>query len=217
MQMARKRKLAWGVALGLLACLPLAFWLSGGCRTGPFLSVDDLPPAEEFRSGDILLLGGASWRGRVVERVSHARFGHVGLVDVDGDVVWLLHASPAMERVSREPLAWYLASNRVACAELLRVDAPPATADAATEFAADAAARGVPFDHDFAMGPETGIYCSELVLDAWASAGVDLLPGHPRGDVIYPVTFVSSPRCSARFFALPATPGGKGGDEHCQE
>lgn len=202
----KKRWLRGGAWVLLFACASAGLWFFGcGNNGGPFLSVEDFPPAEEFSSGDILLLAGATWRGRTVERMSHAPFGHVGLVETDKDGVWLLHASPGTDCTVREPLAAYLASNRISCAKLLHVVADQARASAAMKSAADAANRAVPFDHRFEAGPETGLYCSELILEAWASVGVDLLPERSPAAIVYPVAFESSPVCRERFF-VPALP-----------
>lgn len=208
MGMGMKKRLAWGGVLGLLLAFFLGLWFFGcGGGSGPFLAMEDFPPAEEFSSGDILLLAGASWRGRTVERLSHAPFGHVGLVETDKDGVWFLHASPKTDCTVREPLAVYLASNRISCAKLLHVTADETRASAAVESAVDAANRAVPFDHRFEAGPETGLYCSELVLDAWSSVGVDLLPERRSTGIVYPVEFESSPVCRERFFVpAPHTP-----------
>lgn len=186
---------------GVFAAVLLAavWWANGPGRGGPFLSMADLPPAEYFRPGDILLLAGATWRGRAVERLSGAEFGHVGLVDVDRDGVWLVHASPGPDCTVREPLARYLEKNRISCARLLGVDGDSASAAVALGAAREAAEKAVPFDHRFEMGPGTGVYCSELVLDAWAAAGVDLLPERDRGKIVYPAAFGKSPRCTERF------------------
>ena len=116
----RLRRVLAVLALALALLFVVRPWQ--GARIGP----DRIPDAGAFAPGDILLLGSSTWRGRFVKTADGTLFAHVALVDVDGDGgVWLVHASPQRDRVVREPIRSYFASNEVDCAALLRVEADP--------------------------------------------------------------------------------------------
>lgn len=186
----RLRRVLAVLALALALLFVVRPWQ--GARIGP----DRIPDAGAFAPGDILLLGSSTWRGRFVKTADGTLFAHVALVDVDGDGgVWLVHASPQRDRVVREPIRSYFASNEVDCAALLRVDADPDMGRAAARFARDAAARGVPFDHRFSYGTGEGVYCTELALLSWSEVGIDLLGQVERGASVYPSALAESPQC----------------------
>jgi len=158
----RLRRVLAVLALALALLFAVRPWQ--GARIGP----DRIPDAGAFAPGDILLLGSSTWRGRFVKTADGTLFAHVALVDVDGDGgVWLVHASPQRDRVVREPIRSYFASNEVDCAALLR----------------------------FSYGTGEGVYCTELALLAWSEVGIDLLGRVERGASVYPSALAESPQC----------------------
>lgn len=194
------RRLALALAAALAAGVAVFLFAP---RNGPRILPGDLPEAGVFASGDILLLGSSTWRGRIVKAADGTLFGHVALVDVGEDgAVRLVHASPQRGKTVEEPVETYFAENDTDTALLLGVDAPPGSGERAVAFARDAARRGVPFDGDFSYGSGKGFYCTELALLAWHSAGVDLLPVE-KGSSVYPATLEKSPRVRRKTLLKP--------------
>ena len=162
------------------------------------LSSVDLPTADSFASGDIVLLSSETCRGKLVRLADFGEtYAHVGLIDVEGDVVWLIHADPAVKRVTREPLAAYLEANLTTGMMLLRVDSPKG--DRAVRIARAMASSHTPFDDDFHYGEGEGVYCTELVLRAWAESGVVLLPDVKRGDSVFPARVREATLCREKW------------------
>jgi hypothetical protein len=108
----------------------------------------------------------------------------VGVI-VDGTPQPLVaHAAPAESPGARavsklEPLSVFLQAGRASRAAVYRLD--PARLGNAAERARQAAAaaralaeRALPFDFRFDLATPETLYCSELVLRAYAQAGVDL-------------------------------------------
>ena len=124
-------------------------------------------------------------------------YAHVGLIDVEDGVVWLVHADPATKGVTREPLASYLDENVTTRMMLLGVDSP--NGNQAAGIACAMASAHTPFDNDFRYGEGKGVYCTELVLRSWEESGVILLPDVRRGDSVYPSRVRESAFCREKW------------------
>lgn len=111
-------------------------------------------------------------------------YSHVGVVVVHGGRVSVVHAVPAeapgeFDAAKIEPLSTFLQPSRASRFVIYRLDGGRidhakwrATQAAA---AAEVMARlAVPFDYDFDLSTPGALYCTELVLRAYARAGVDL-------------------------------------------
>ena len=162
---------------------------------GSAIQAERFSASDLFRPCDILLLGSATWRGRIVEWKSRTTFGHVALVDVGDEGVFLIHASPQAGGVIRESIASYFGSNRIGNAALFRVDASPEQCDMAMRFARDAAESGISFNHSFRYGEGDGMYCTELILRAWEAGGIKLLGDLTKGEIVCPSALAGSSAC----------------------
>ncbi len=174
----------------LLVCLLARLAFGAACRRMALRSV----PAKELHSGDLLLLGSCTIRGMVVRLLnSDTDYAHVALVCVgpDGDLL-LLHADPRQGCMA-EPLSAHLARHEVPGVAVLRPQAPPETLQAAVAYAWRAVEEKRPFNHTFRYGEDKGVYCTELVLEAYRQTGVQLLPDVVRrGAMIRPEQLLQS-------------------------
>lgn len=154
-----------------------------------------IPPGLDFRTGDILLLGSSTLRGRIVKALDGGTsWAHVALIaSASGNDVWLVHADP-QAGVVKESLSEYLLANNVDALMLLRVsDGTPAAGAQAAEYAEMMAERKTPFDDLFRYKQGERIYCTELVLVAWERAGIAILPEAQIGERILPSALTKSP------------------------
>lgn len=138
--------------------------------------------------GDVVLLGSSTMRAKILKFIDGGTcWLHCGVAVAKDAIV---HADPKCG-VVRQTMAEYLAANNVDCVCLLR----PYTGDGkiATSFALKCAERGVAFDNSFCYGKGDGMYCTELVLRAWESAGIEILHVNP-GDRIMPSSLARSSR-----------------------
>jgi hypothetical protein len=163
-----------------------------------------------FQPGDIIFRRGTSAASAVVlAGEAGGEFSHVGLVVVHGKGVFVVHASPAQTDGEQaetriEPLAAFVQPSRASRVAVYRLDA--AQVDHAKELAGEAAEisegmarRHVPFDFRFEMTTRGSVYCTELVVRAYADAGVDLkvqvaarLP-FMREPIVFPSNLLQSP------------------------
>jgi len=185
---ARARR--FGAVLILFAAVPFLVFMTmesdgeGICKPLP----DD-----NWQNGDVLLLGSTTWRGRLLKMLdTQPDYLHIGLIDKSDGECHLIHADPQHDCVIRERLDEYFASNRVGRALLLRVKCDKRYADTAIEFARAQATMAREFDHTFRYGEGSGLYCTELVLQAWATADVELIPNVGKGDRIFPSRILKS-------------------------
>lgn len=161
-------------------------YLSTSMRSGE--PIRFLPADWTLCEGDVVLLGSSTVRGKILKLFDGgACWLHCGIA-VSKDAI--VHADPRCG-VVRQSMAEYLAANDVDCVCFLR----PHTGDGkvAASFALKCAERKVAFDNSFCYGKDNGMYCTELVLRAWESAGVEIL--HVKfGDRIKPSCLARSSR-----------------------
>ena len=140
-----------------------------------------LPETRDLRDGDILLLGSSTIRGRILKFLDGgSKWGHCGIAVAPNMIA---HADPK-KGVVCQSIGEYLAENDVDCICMLR----PSTGNGkvAAAFALNCAQSGIGFDDSFGYKNGGGIYCTELVLLAWESADVKILPDATPGDRIAP-------------------------------
>ncbi|MEM8696461.1 MAG: YiiX/YebB-like N1pC/P60 family cysteine hydrolase [Pseudomonadota bacterium] len=169
-----------------------------------------------LQSGDLVFRAGRGWEADAVRTASFARFSHVGLIErTDGDAIFVIHAAPPEDGghgiVERVPLAAFndpgLASDIVFYRPSGMNDADrAATVAAARGFAA----RGIPFDAAFDLTDSSALYCTELVLDAFAAAGATIrlaAPDRERAAIVRDIVFPADLLRSASFERIAVTDG----------
>lgn len=170
----------------LALCIFAAAYLITSMRSGD--PIRCLPADWTLCEGDVVLLGSSTMRAKILKFLDNGTcWLHCGIAVAKDAIV---HADPKCG-VVRQTMAEYLEKNDVDCVCLLR----PYVGDGkvATSFALKCAERKVAFDNSFCYGKGNGMYCTELVLRAWQSAGIEIL--HVKhGDRIKPSSLVSSPR-----------------------
>ncbi len=137
-----------------------------------------------LESGDIVLRYGNGLWSRVFRDLSQheKRFSHVGIVVLERQAAYVIHASAndfsGEGEVHRDPLADFLES--ASSFAFYRVQGGPALGD---RIAREAASHiGKPFDTRFDLSTAGEIYCSELVWMAVnAAAGQSIIPASVVG------------------------------------
>lgn len=167
---------------------------AAGTATSPRRNrVETLPSGVDLRTGDVMLLGSESWRGRFILALDrNSDYAHIGLVEVCSNNVFIIHADPDQNGVACDVIGDYLRSNIVSRLLLLRVDVACGVANNAVKYAREQWHKKKPFDDTFRYGKGKGFYCTELVLRAYDSAGIKLLPDVKDGDRIFPSEVIES-------------------------
>lgn len=158
-----------------------------------------------LRSGDLVFRAGRGWEADAVRLASFGTFSHVGIVDIaDDGTVYIIHAAPPEHggrgTVERETLADF---NQPRYASDIvfyrRSDVTPVTARRAAARARVEADRRTPFDDQFEAGDQSKLYCTELILVAFAESGAALpFAFEPRdnggvlGNIVYPADLIRS-------------------------
>jgi uncharacterized protein YycO len=133
------------------------------------------PQCEKWQTGDIVFLNGTSLRSRVVRHLQgySSDYSHLGMIIVEDDVRWVIHADPSAGKVVKQ--RWdVMAAEGTYCGGLVcRVRSDHGTA-VASAVANEWASRAVPFDSEFDLRTNDQLYCTELVWLAYENAGLNL-------------------------------------------
>lgn len=155
-----------------------------------------------LRSGDLIFRRGRdAVSGMVLALDERLPFSHVGVVEVEGNRAWVIHATPAEGdekdgRVKREALEVFTDSERAEKIGVFRH--PGISSESAARIVVNAKRYlGRPFDAAFDLEHDGQVYCTELAWLAYRGAGVELvtrfdamkLPLH-QGPVILPGSIV---------------------------
>ena len=187
MFLARRR-----IVLAMMTALSCVVWMAMPPR-GDFVRA--LPLGVTLRDGDVILLGSSTWRGRLLKILDgNSVYAHTGILDREVNGIYLVHADPCRDTVVRERLDAYLSSNRVERVKVMRVENSGQYAGTVAAYARDQWKMARVFNNTFCYGEGKGLYCTELVLQAWQSAGVSLLPNVQKGDRIFPSRLLESVR-----------------------
>jgi hypothetical protein len=140
--------------------------------------------ASLLRSGDLIFREGRSRDSDMVMWFDRASpFSHVGLIEVAGDEVQVIHIVPGnrakgLDVALRESLKDFLAPTAAAAIAVYRVAPQHESVVAEAVLAASSyVERRVPFDDEFDTNQPDALYCTELVWRAYAEAGLDLIDG----------------------------------------
>lgn len=162
----------------LLTALLVPTPIAGGGTSVPDFGL--LRASSTLADGDLVFRRGVDAIGRIVLNYGHQpRFSHVGMVlRVDG-VTMVVHALPATAHdeggVRVETLTGFLSPANASDAGYYRL---PRITEIQRQQIRDflLSSVGRPFDMRFRYSDDRALYCTELVLKALASAGVDLRP-----------------------------------------
>lgn len=163
--------------------------------------------APQLRDGDIVLRRGLDMMSRLVmTQGDAARFSHVGLIVVRHDTPYVIHAMPAEgERPGGailEPLATFMSAAEAADVAIYRDTALSAAQRRAIRESAFAQ-LGLPFDERFQLSNTKKVYCTALVVRAYADAGIRLVDERATIQVPLLPERVVPPDHIRRFPAVP--------------
>jgi hypothetical protein len=139
----------------------------------------------QLRDGDLVFRAGRDLVSNLVlSQRDRSRYSHVGLLVWQADAPYVVHATPADAQgpggVRLERLVRFAASDvasRVAFMRPQRLAVVEARGirDGSAELRAYALAQlGKPFDDAFLYSEDSQLFCTELVLKALASSGIDV-------------------------------------------
>lgn len=159
----RRRRMLWAAVLFLLLLMAFAFnvWLWAS-----WADPARLPP---LRDGDIVFNTSTSRQSLAVGLATQSLLTHVGFIRHRADVPYAIEAGSSTREI---PLTDWIGEGHGGRLLLMRPDAlAPAQFSAVARFGEKH--FGKPYDIFFAPGHDA-FYCSELVHDAYAAAGVTL-------------------------------------------
>ena len=154
---------------------------------------------------DLIFREGIGWRAAAVRAASRSALSHVGLLTRSTDGRWaVLHAAPPDNGhaggVKVESLDSFAAESRNARILIYhRSDVDPASRRAVVRAAR--ALIGRRFDDAFDLADPQAIYCTELIIRAYATAGIPidaraehLALGGVSGEIVLPESLIESAR-----------------------
>ena len=119
------------------------------------------------------------------------RFSHVGMIDVKNNGVYLLHADPKLGCVC-ENVEELFRRSAYRSQLVLRIVGETDHYQALA-FCMNAVERHLPFNKSFRYQRETGYYCTEFIVEAYASVNIVLLNDIKKDMTILPEHFCHSP------------------------
>lgn len=169
------------MAVRLLPALLSAVVLLPSCGSGGGSSI--LPEGVELREGDIVLRRGNGITSRVVTAADRGgMYSHIGIVADSCGVMMVVHAVPGEpdyrgdpDRVKMETPEKFFSAVNADIGEVKRLRGNAAAAAAAARQAVMTYRRHTLFDHDYDDTDTVRMYCCELVMHAYAAAGVSLV------------------------------------------
>lgn len=145
------------------------------------------PDLSRWREGDVIFLNGSSFRSSLVRALQKysADYTHAGIVVVDHGDLFVVHADPAAGKVMQQRWDEMIASGSILGGAVFRVKhVDRSVLRSACATARRFADEALPFDNEFNLRTGDRLFCTELVLRAYRSAGVDLCPdaetNHPH-------------------------------------
>lgn len=207
MAAGRSLRISKAVAIALIsasACLPIngssTVQSHGALHRSTF-------HAPVLRDGDIVLRRGLDLMSRLVlTQGDAARFSHVGLVVLQRNIPYVIHAMPEENRqrggAILEPFAQFVSPSEAADVAIYRSEGLNEAQRAAVRQAAFAQ-LGLPFDESFQLSNTMKVYCTGLVLRAYAGAGLELVNARAKIQVPLLPELVVPPDHIRRYPALP--------------
>ena len=131
-----------------------------------------------FNTGDILFRKAEGLGSNYVVSIDpNSEYSHVGIVHINEDLIFVIHASPITSNnnsgVREEPLDEYLRD--IPAAALFRVNSSNYNQIQDAVNNARSYVGRIPFDFKFSLNSNQTLYCTELVWIAYRDAGIDLL------------------------------------------
>ena len=161
-----------------------------------------------LQPGDLVLRRGTSLASQAVLMADSAgTYSHIGIVVRHNGQWMVVHAVPGeredsgTDTVKADRLSDFFLPVRAAHGAVARVHASPATRQRAASEAIAVLARHTPFDHHYDLSDTVALYCTEMVLRCYATAGINLAPAQLRqidipgfeGDYAFPSQVLDNP------------------------
>lgn len=135
----------------------------------------------ELRSGDLLLRNGLGTESRFVTGLSNGEYSHIAIAYKDTGGWYAVHAVPGetphpkdTDYLKCEPIEEFFNHNRAKAGAIAKVDCTTDAATKAIAFALDKVRRKFQFDHKYRLADTTEYYCTELIYQAYLTAGINL-------------------------------------------
>lgn len=181
------------IPFSLLAGMLMA---AGGWSCSPEQR-DILPEDLSLSPGDVVFRQGESFDSHVVRTADrNGTYSHIGIVVDTGGAPMIVHAVPGepdfdgdKDRIKLEAPDVFFRHDRATIGEVMRTYRK-ATAQAAARTALRLYRKGIAFDHDYNDDDTTEMYCTELVIYAFRTAGCRLITDTAlRSHFSFPIHF----------------------------
>jgi len=145
----------------------------------------------QFRSGDIIFVNGKSIRSSVVRflQMHNSEYSHVGVIVLNNESAFVIHADPQRGRVVKENLNEFLSPDKITGGAVYRAnvvseDIASIICDAAQSYVD----KNILFNSTFDLKTTETLYCTELVWRAYLTAGINLRSENSKtvNDFIFP-------------------------------
>ncbi|MBI6509839.1 MULTISPECIES: YiiX/YebB-like N1pC/P60 family cysteine hydrolase [Proteus] len=136
----------------------------------------------DLKNGDLVFRDGDEAISEIIKQVDRSGFSHVGMVWISDNGIQVIHSTPSehMDRkdgVTIDNLAFFIRRAKPNSVRFYQVKGSEEARNNAVQIALSRVGE------NFSIYPKQGVYCTELVADAWLKAGVSISTGTQKLDM----------------------------------
>lgn len=153
----------------------------------------------DIKNGDLVFRDGDEVISDIIKQVDSSGFSHVGMIWISEKGIQVIHSTPSehadiKDGVTIDPLDFFISRAKPNTVRFYRIN----SSDEARNIAVKSALERV--GENFSIYQGKGVYCTELVVEAWLKAGVTInhgtrkldMPIFSGRDFIFPANLISS-------------------------
>ncbi|OAT46363.1 hypothetical protein M997_2240 [Proteus hauseri ATCC 700826] len=130
----------------------------------------------ELKSGDLVFRDGDEVISDIIKQVDNSGFSHVGMLWITEEGIQVIHSTPSehpniKDGVTIDSLEFFTSRAKPNSVRFYQVKGDDVARDKALHIALNRVGE------NFSIYPEQGVYCTELVADAWLKAGISISTG----------------------------------------
>lgn len=176
----------------------LALFLVGACYA--------LALPHDLKNGDLVFRDGDEVISEIIKQVDKSGFSHVGMLWISDKGIQVIHSTPSehsniKDGVTVDSLDFFISRAKPNSVRFYQVKGDDETRNKAVQIALKRVGE------NFSIYPQQGVYCTELVADAWLKAGVSISTGTQKLDMPFisdsPLIFPENLINSENIFPYP--------------
>ncbi|CRL60030.1 YiiX/YebB-like N1pC/P60 family cysteine hydrolase [Proteus vulgaris] len=130
----------------------------------------------DLKNGDLVFREGDEAISEIIKQVDRSGFSHVGMVWISDNGIKVIHSTPSehmdiKDGVTIDNIDFFISRAKANTVQFYQVKGSEEARSNAVKIALNRVGE------NFSIYPKQGVYCTELVADAWLKAGVSISTG----------------------------------------